>query len=216
MTTGQAAAREVQQYKVWAQQYYDPINNPNKKGTGMLALNPEDTDAWWEGQKQQFPCLYTVYQHVTGAVVSSGQIERDFGVCGDGLPAKRNATVPQFFQAQVSARVNFDALPTFEEMPKIPMTEAAIRAALPATDFGVSAICVGAPVERDDQHQEGEDMEEEVMEEVDDVGESDGLEISEETVSDLTMSSEEAPGAVRGVRLRTPAHRVNGGEWSVR
>ena len=53
------------------------------------------------------------------------------------------------------------------------MTEAAIRAALPATDFGVSAICVGAPVERDDQHQQAEDMEEEGMEEVGDVGESD-------------------------------------------
>ena len=65
----QAAAREVQQYKVWALQYYDPINNPTKKGTGMLALNPEDTDEWWERHKEQLPCLYAVYQHVTGAVV---------------------------------------------------------------------------------------------------------------------------------------------------
>jgi hypothetical protein len=37
----------VQQYKVFAQKYYDPINDPDKQGTGMLALNPEDTDAWW-------------------------------------------------------------------------------------------------------------------------------------------------------------------------
>jgi hypothetical protein len=37
-------------------------------------------------------------KHVTGAVVRSGQIERDFGVCGDGLPTKWNATAPQFFQ----------------------------------------------------------------------------------------------------------------------
>ncbi len=30
---------------------------------------------------------------MTGDVVSSGQIERDFGVCGDTLPAKRNRTL---------------------------------------------------------------------------------------------------------------------------
>ena len=87
---------------------------------------------------------------MTGAVVSSGQIERDFGVCGDGLPAKRNVTAPQFFQTQVSVRVNFDVLPTFEDMTQTPMTEADIRSALPTTDFGVSAICVGAPVESDE------------------------------------------------------------------
>jgi hypothetical protein len=80
---------------------------------------------------------------VTGAVVSSGQIERDFGVFGDDLPAKRNRTVSQFFQSQVSARVNFDVLPTFEDMPQTPMTEDTIRAALPPTDFGVITICVG-------------------------------------------------------------------------
>jgi hypothetical protein len=61
--------------------------------------------------------------------------------------------------------VNFDALPTFEDMPQTPMTEAAIRAALPPADFGVSAICVGAPVERDDQDVQEEDMEDEGMEE---------------------------------------------------
>ena len=198
----QAAAREVQQYKVWALQYYDPINNPTKKGTGMLALNPEDTDEWWERHKEQLPCLYAVYQHVTGAVVSSGQIERDFGVCGDSLPPKRNRTAPQYFQAQVSARVNFDALPTFECMPKHPMTEAAIRAQLPPADFGVSAICAGAPVEREEQDVQ-EDMEEEGMEQVDDMGESDGMESSEEAV-DLSGSSEGAADGFRGGRLRTP------------
>ncbi len=113
----QAAAREVQQYKVFAQKYYDPINDPDKQDTGMLARNPEETDVWWAGHRQQLPCLYAVYQHVTGAVVSSGQIERDFGVCGDALTVKCNRTAPQF-QAQVSARVNFDVLPTFEDMPQ--------------------------------------------------------------------------------------------------
>ena len=114
--------------------------------------------------------------NVTGAVVSSGQIERDFGVCGDALPAKRNRTASQFFQAQVSARVNFDALPTFEDMPQTPMTEVAIRAALPPADFGVSVICVGAPVrvECDELDVQEEDMEDEGIEEVDDMGDSDG------------------------------------------
>ena len=168
----------------------------------MLALNPEDTDEWWERHKEQLPCLYAVYQHVSGAVVSSGQIERDFGVCGDSLPPKRNRTAPQYFQAQVSARVNFDALPTFECMPKHPMTEAAIRAQLPPADFGVSAICVGAPVEREEQDVQ-EDMEEEGMEQVDDMGESDGMESSEEAV-DLSGSSEGAADGFRGGRLRTP------------
>ncbi len=87
----------MQQYKVFAQKYYDPINDPDKQGTGMLALNPEETDAWWAGHRQQLPCLYAVYQHVTGAVVSSGQIERDFGVCGDAQQchssSRRNRTV---------------------------------------------------------------------------------------------------------------------------
>jgi hypothetical protein len=204
----------VQQYKVWALQYYDPVNNPTKRGTGMLALNPEDTDAWWEGQKQQLPCLYAVYQHVTSAVVSSGQIERDFGVCGDALPPKRNHTAPQFFQAQVSVRVNFDALPTFEEMPKIPMTEAAITQALPPADFGVSAICVGAPVERDDQDVQEEDMEEQDVGGDGDMGESDGPESSEDPVEDMTGSSEGASGAVRGGRVRAPSVRHSGGEWT--
>ncbi len=140
----------MQQYKVFAQKYYDPINDPDKQGTGMLTLNPEETDEWWVGHRQQLPCLYTIYQHVTGAVVSSGEIERDFGVCGDALPPKHNSTEPQFFQTQVYARVNFDALPTFEDMPQSPMTETDIRAELPPADFGVSAICVGAPVERDE------------------------------------------------------------------
>jgi len=176
----------VQQYKVFAQKYYDPINDPDKQGTGMLALNPEDTDAWWASHRLQLPCLYAVYQHVTGAVVSSGQIERDFGVCGDALPPKRNRTAPQFFQAQVSVRVNFDALPTFEDMPQSPMTAAAIRAALPPADFGVSAICVGAPVERDEQDVQEEDMEDEDMEEVGEMGDSDGMDSSEEAVHDLT------------------------------
>ena len=90
---------------------------------------------------------------MTGAVVSSGQIERDFGVCGDALPAKRNRTAPQFFQAQVSARVNFDVLTTFDE-----------------------------------QDVQEEDMEDEGMEEVGEMGDSDGLDSSEEAVHDLTST----------------------------
>ena len=82
------------------------------------------------------------------------------------------------------------------------MTEAAIRAQLPPADFGVSAICVGAPVEREEQDVQ-EDMEEEGMEQVDDMGESDGMESSEEAV-DLSGSSEGAADGFRGGRLRTP------------
>ena len=95
---------------------------------------------------------------------------------GDALPAKpeRNRTAPQFFQSQVSARVNFDALPTFEDMSQTPMTEADIRTVFPPTDFGVSAICVGAPVERDEQDVQEGDMEDEGMQEVGDMGDSDG------------------------------------------
>ncbi len=204
----------MQQYKVFAQKYYDPINDPDKQDTGMLALNPEDTDAWWEGQ--QLSCLYAVYQHVTGDVVSSGRIERDFGVSGDALSPNRNRTAPQFFQAQVSARVNFDALPTFEDIPQSPMTAPAIRAALAPADFGVSAMCVGEPVERDEQDVQEEDMEDEDMEEVGEMGDSDGMDSSEETVHDLTSSSEDTAGAVRGGRLRIPSCRVSGGEWSAR
>jgi hypothetical protein len=142
--------------------------------------------------------------------------ERDFGVCGDALPAKLNRTAPQFFQSQVSVRVNFDALPTFEDMPQTPMTEPVIRAVLPPADFGVSVICVGEPVERDEQDVQEEDMEDEDMEEVVEMGDSDGLDSSEETVHDLTTTSEDAADGVRGGRLRIPSCPVSGGEWSVR
>ncbi len=84
------------------------------------------------------------------------------------------------------ARVSFDALPTFEDMPQTPMTEAVIGAVLSPDDFGVRAICVGASVERDDQDVEEEDMEDEGMEEVGEMGDSDGLDSSEEAVQDLT------------------------------
>ena len=83
------------------------------------------------------------------------------------------------------------------------MTEAAIRAQLPPADFGVSAICVGAPVDREEQDVQ-EDMEEEGMDQVDDMGESDGMESSEEAV-DLSGSSEGAADGFRGGRLRTPS-----------
>ena len=86
----------------------------------------------------------------------------------------------------VSTRVNFDVLSTFEDMPQSPMTEAVIRAVLPPADFGVSTICVGAPVERDEQDVQEEDMEDEGMEEADEMADSDGLDSSEEAVHDLT------------------------------
>ena len=50
----------------------------------------------------------------------------------------------------------------------------------------LSAICVGAPVERDEQDVQEEDMEDEGMEEVGEMGDSDGMDSSEETVHDLT------------------------------
>jgi hypothetical protein len=45
---------------------------------------------------------------------------------------------------------------------------------------------VGAPVERDEQDVQEEDMEDEGMEEVGKMGDSDGLDSSEEAVHDLT------------------------------
>jgi hypothetical protein len=47
---------------------------------------------------------------------------------------------------------------------------------------------VGAPVERDDQDVQEEDMEDEDMEEVGEMGDSDGLDSSEEAVQDLTSA----------------------------
>ena len=74
--------------------------------------------------------------------IQTPSVIQDFGVCGDTLPPKRNQTGPWFFETKVSARVNFDVLPTFEEMPKVPMTEA-----FPPAGFGVSTICIGTPVD---------------------------------------------------------------------
>ncbi len=45
---------------------------------------------------------------------------------------------------------------------------------------------MGVPVERDEQDVQEEDMEDEGMEEVGEMGESDGLDSSEEAVHDLT------------------------------
>jgi hypothetical protein len=104
--------------------------------------------------------------------------------------------------------------PPFEEMPKIPMTEAAITQALPPADFGVSAICVGAPVERDEQDVQEEDMEEQDVGGDSDMGESDGPESSEDAVEDLTASTEGASGAVRGGRVRTPSVCHSGAQWT--
>ena len=59
-------------------------------------------------------------------------------------------------------------------------------------------------------------MEDEVMEEVVEMRDSDGLDSSEEAVHDLTTASEDAVGTVRGGRLRIPSCRVSGGEWSAR
>ena len=119
----------------------------------------------------------------------------------------------EFFLALVSARVNFDVLPTFEDMSSIPMTEATIRAELPPADFGVSAVCVGAPVESDEQDVQEEDMEEEGMDEVGQMVDSDGQESSEEEVAELTGSTTGA-GGDRRVRIRRPSSRVSGDEWS--
>jgi hypothetical protein len=102
------------------------------------------------------------------------------------VPPKRNRTAPQFFQTQVSVRVNFDVLRTFEDMSQSPMTASSIRTAFPPADFGVSVICVGAPVERDEQDVQEEDMEDEGMEEVGEMGDSDGMDSGEEAVHDLT------------------------------
>ena len=54
------------------------------------------------------------------------------------------------------------------------------------------------------------------MEEVGEMGDSDGLDSSDEAVHDLTTTSEDAAGSVRGGRLRIPSCRVSGGEWSGR
>jgi hypothetical protein len=50
----------------------------------------------------------------------------------------------------------------------------AIRVPLSPTDFGVSAICVGTPVECNEEDGQEEDIEDDDMEEVGDMGVSDG------------------------------------------
>ena len=94
------------------------------------------------------------------------------------------------------------------------MTEAAIRAALPPSDFGVSTICVGAPVERDEQDELEQDMEEEVMEEVGEMGESAAQESGEDEVTDMTTSTQDAGDVARGGRVHIPSFRNTGEMWS--
>ena len=93
------------------------------------------------------------------------------------------------------------------------MTEAAIRAQLPPTDFGVSAICVGAPVDREEQDEEDQNMEVEEVEEVDEMVESEAVGSGEEDIHDLTTTSTDVAGGAGGGRRRTASSRVSGVEW---
>ncbi len=74
-------------------------------------------DEWWTKMQDKFPIVNEVWQHVSGAVLSSDQIERDFGSASDCLPRKRAKTNDRYFQSQLIGSVFFPWTPEAHEMP---------------------------------------------------------------------------------------------------
>jgi hypothetical protein len=55
-------------------------------------------DEWWTKIQAKFPIVYEVWQDVSGTVLSSDQIDRDFGVSSDCLSRKHAKTDARYFQ----------------------------------------------------------------------------------------------------------------------
>ncbi len=80
-------------------------------------------------------------------VMSSGQIERDFGAASDCLPRKHAKTEPRYFQAQLIGNVNYPWMPEAHEMPAEAMSRAVVHQNLPEAGFGVPQIYQQVPME---------------------------------------------------------------------
>ena len=74
--------------------------------------------------------------------MSSGQIERDFGVASDVLTRQRGSTDPRYFQAQTTGCVNFPWLPEAADMSLTVPSMKTVDEALPTNGFGVPDIYV--------------------------------------------------------------------------
>ena len=131
---------EFTAFKKLASTTYDPAlaKDPSSKATEPVGQ--DRVMVWWEHNKTALPWLYQVAQHVYGHVMSSGQLERDFGACSLVLRPIRGALDPRYFQAQSLSLVNLDELPEPEEMPKMAMTNDEVERDLPKAGFGVPQI----------------------------------------------------------------------------
>ena len=143
-------SEQLDSYKKAASKTLNAENAPRPCVQETCSVN--NPDQWWRKMKAKFPLVHEVWQHVSSMVMSSGQIERDFGAASDCLPRKRAKTEPRYFQAQLIGNVNYPWMPEAHEMPVEAMTRAVVHQNLPEAGFGVPEIYEKVP--REDEEDE--------------------------------------------------------------
>ena len=138
-------SEQLDSYKKAASKTLNAENAPRPCVQETCSVN--NPDQWWSKMKAKFPLVHEVWQHVSSMVMSSGQIERDFGAASDCLPRKRAKTEPRYFQAQLIGNVNYPWMSEAHEMPAEAMSRAVVHQNLPEAGFGVPQIYQQVPME---------------------------------------------------------------------
>jgi len=110
---------------------------------------------WWINQRATFPILYAVFLFAMAHLMSSAQIERDFGAASLVLPSNRGSMDARCFQAQLCALVNFLHLVHPEDVSPKSMSGKEVSETLPAHGFSVPDLYPKRVY--DDSHDEGYD-----------------------------------------------------------
>jgi len=146
----EVVSEQLEAYKKAANKTLNAENAPRPCLQETCSVS--NPDEWWTKMQAKFPLVHEVWQHVSGTVLSSGQIERDFGAASDCLPRKRAKTDARYFQAQLIGSVNFPWMPEAHEMPAQAMSRALVHQNLPEAGFGVPEIYEKVP--REDEEDE--------------------------------------------------------------
>ena len=131
------AKDELKRYKAFARRTIELEKVKLGKHAERIAISMEKQADWWEFNRDSYPILYLVWQHVASHLISSAQIERDFSACTLCLPFNRATVHPKYFQAQLMAMVNFVDLPAPHEMPQQGMSRKDVDDKLPDEGFGI-------------------------------------------------------------------------------
>jgi hypothetical protein len=107
-------SEQFESYKRTASKTLNAVNAPLSSTEQTCSVS--NPDEWWSRNRTRFPLVFAVWQHVSSLVLSSGQIERDFGAASDALPRKRAKTDHRYFQAQLIGNVNYPWMSEAHEM----------------------------------------------------------------------------------------------------